>query len=94
MNSRQRPSLHRPCLHQHFRRDQLALGDAFGESVQAEVDIRFDGLADGLVVEVRHHEPDRTASIPTFGTLPFIGMHLVFCMDVLIAALLHVEARC
>lgn len=35
-----------------------ALGDAFGESVQAEVDIRFDDLSDGLVVEVRYHEPD------------------------------------
>lgn len=37
---------------------ELALGDAFGESVQAEVDIRFDDLSDGLVVEVRYHEPD------------------------------------
>lgn len=37
---------------------ELALGDAFGESVQAEVGIRFDDLSDGLVVEVRHHEPD------------------------------------
>lgn len=40
---------------------ELALGDAFGESVQAEVDIRFDDLSDGLVVEVRHHEPDGEA---------------------------------
>lgn len=37
---------------------ELALGDAFGESVQAEVDIRFDDLSDGLVVEVQYHEPD------------------------------------
>lgn len=41
---------------------ELALGDAFGESVQAEVDIRFDDLSDGLVVEVRHHEPDGEAA--------------------------------
>ena len=40
---------------------ELALGGAFGESVQAEVDIRFDDLSDGLVVEVCHHEPDGEA---------------------------------
>lgn len=40
---------------------ELALGDAFGESVQAEVDIRFDDLSGGLAVEVRHHEPDGEA---------------------------------
>lgn len=40
---------------------ELALGDAFGESAQAEVDVRFDDLSEGLVVEVRHHEPDGEA---------------------------------
>lgn len=37
---------------------ELALGDAFGESVQAELDFRFDDVSEGLWVEVRHHEPD------------------------------------
>lgn len=40
---------------------ELALGDAFGESAQAEVDVRFDGLSEGLVAEARHHEPDGEA---------------------------------
>ena len=37
---------------------ELALGDAFGESVQAELDFVFDDVLEGLWVEVRHHEPD------------------------------------
>lgn len=37
---------------------ELALGDAFGESVQAELDFGFDNVLEGLWVEVRHHEPD------------------------------------
>ena len=36
---------------------ELALGDAFGESVQAELDFGFDDVLEGLWVEVRHHEP-------------------------------------
>ena len=37
---------------------ELALGDAFGESVQAELDFGFDDVFEGLWVVVRHHEPD------------------------------------
>lgn len=37
---------------------ELALGDALGESVQAELDFGFDDVLEGLRVEVRHHEPD------------------------------------
>lgn len=37
---------------------ELALGDAFGESVQAELDFGFDDMLEGLWVVVRHHEPD------------------------------------
>lgn len=37
---------------------ELAQGDAFGESVQAELDFGFDDVSEGLWVEVRHHEPD------------------------------------
>ena len=37
---------------------ELVLGDAFGESVQAELDFGFDDVSEGLWVEVRHHEPD------------------------------------
>lgn len=37
---------------------ELALGDAIGESVQAELDFGFDDVLEGLWVEVRHHEPD------------------------------------
>ena len=37
---------------------ELALGDAFGESVQAQLDFGFDDVLEGLWVEVRHHEPD------------------------------------
>ena len=37
---------------------ELALGDAFGESVQMELDFGFDDVLEGLWVEVRHHEPD------------------------------------
>lgn len=37
---------------------ELALGDAFGESVQAELDFGFDDVLEGLWVEVRHHEQD------------------------------------
>ena len=37
---------------------ELALSDAFGESVQAELDFGFDDVLEGLSVEVRHHEPD------------------------------------
>lgn len=37
---------------------ELALGDAFGESVQAELNFGFDDVLEGLWVEVRHHEPD------------------------------------
>ena len=37
---------------------ELRLGDAFGESVQAELDFGFDDVLEGLWVEVRHHEPD------------------------------------
>ena len=33
---------------------ELALGDAFGESVQAELDFGFDDVLEGLWVEVRH----------------------------------------
>lgn len=35
---------------------ELALGDALGESVQAELDFGFDDVLEGLWVEVRHHE--------------------------------------
>ena len=38
--------------------DYIHLGDAFGESVQAELDCRFDDVSEGLWVEVCHHEPD------------------------------------
>lgn len=34
---------------------ELALGDALGESVQAELDFGFDDVLEGLWVEVRHH---------------------------------------
>ena len=37
---------------------ELARGDAFGESVQGELDFGFDDVLEGLWVEVRHHEPD------------------------------------
>lgn len=37
---------------------ELALGDALGESVQAELDFGVDDVLEGLWVEVRHHEPD------------------------------------
>lgn len=37
---------------------ELRLGDALGESVQAELDFGFDDVLEGLWVEVRHHEPD------------------------------------
>lgn len=37
---------------------ELALGDAFGESVQAELDFGFDDVLEGLWVVVRHHEAD------------------------------------
>lgn len=37
---------------------ELALGDALGESVQAELDFGFDDVLEGLWIEVRHHEPD------------------------------------
>lgn len=37
---------------------ELALADALGESVQAELDFGFDDVLEGLWVEVRHHEPD------------------------------------
>lgn len=37
---------------------ELALGDAFGESVQVELDFGLDDVSEGLWVEVRHHEPD------------------------------------
>lgn len=37
---------------------EFALGDAFGESVQAELDFGFDDVLEGLWVEVHHHEPD------------------------------------
>lgn len=37
---------------------ELAMGDALGESVQAELDFGFDDVLEGLWVEVRHHEPD------------------------------------
>ena len=37
---------------------ELALGDALGESVQAELDFGFGDVLEGLWVEVRHHEPD------------------------------------
>lgn len=37
---------------------ELVLDDAFGESVQAELDFGFDDVSEGLWVEVRHHEPD------------------------------------
>ena len=39
---------------------ELALGDALGESVQAELDFGFDDVLEGLWVEVRHHEQDMT----------------------------------
>ena len=41
---------------------ELALGDAFGESVQAELDFGFDDVLEGLWVEVRHHEPDEDSA--------------------------------
>lgn len=40
---------------------ELARGDAFGESVQAELDFGFDDVLEGLWVEVRHHEQDKGA---------------------------------
>lgn len=38
---------------------ELALGDALGESVQAELDFGFDDVFEGLWVEVRHHEEEQ-----------------------------------
>lgn len=38
---------------------ELRLGDALGESVQAELDFGFDDVLEGLWVEVRHHEQDK-----------------------------------
>ena len=35
---------------------ELVLGDALGESVQAELDFGFDDVLEGLWVEARHHE--------------------------------------
>lgn len=40
---------------------ELAMGDALGESVQAELDFGFDDVLEGLWVEVRHHEQDKGA---------------------------------
>lgn len=40
---------------------ELALGDALGESVQAELDFGFDDVLEGLWVGVRHHEQDKGA---------------------------------
>ena len=40
---------------------ELALGDALGESVQAELDFGFDDVLEGLWVEARHHEQDKGA---------------------------------
>lgn len=37
---------------------EFALGDVFGESVQVELDFKFDDVSEGLWVEVRHHKPD------------------------------------
>ncbi len=47
---------------------ELALGDAFGESVQAELDFGFDDVLEGLWVEVRHHEPDEDSDGDPRGT--------------------------
>ena len=37
---------------------EFALGDVFGESVQVELDFKFDDVSEGLWAEVRHHKPD------------------------------------
>lgn len=37
---------------------EFALGDVFGESVQVELDFKFDDVSEGLWVEVCHHKPD------------------------------------
>lgn len=40
---------------------EFALGDVFGESVQVELDFKFDDVSEGLWVEVRHHKPDESS---------------------------------
>lgn len=57
---------------------ELALGDALGESVQAELDFGFDDVLEGLWVEVRHF-PDRPSSdlpVPAGPALRVSGSHI------------------
>lgn len=48
---------------------ELALGDALGESVQAELDFGFDDVSEGLWVEVRHHEEQDKGALRAPGIL-------------------------
>lgn len=48
---------------------ELALGDALGESVQAELDFGFDDVLKGLWVEVRHHEEQDKGALRAPGIL-------------------------
>lgn len=48
---------------------ELALGDALGESVQAELDFGFDDVFEGLWVEVRHHEEQDKGALRAPGIL-------------------------
>lgn len=48
---------------------ELALGDALGESVQAELDFGFDDVFEGLWVEVRHHEEQDKGALRASGIL-------------------------
>lgn len=48
---------------------ELARGDAFGESVQAELDFGFDDVLEGLWVEVRHHEEQDKGALQAPGIL-------------------------
>lgn len=48
---------------------ELALGDALGESVQAELDFGFDDVLEGLWVEVRHHEEQDKGALRAPGIL-------------------------
>lgn len=48
---------------------ELALSDALGESVQAELDFGFDDVSEGLWVEVRHHEEQDKGALRAPGIL-------------------------
>jgi hypothetical protein len=49
------------------RIEEKSLAAYFGENIFAEVDLRFDNLEEGLVAEVRHHEPNRPSEDETDG---------------------------